>query len=129
MKKICISILSLVIGMSIYANPVSLPTVEISELYFDSSDNWKLELAYYDLDQTGEVIDSVFLYSTSDTIKLPFHEFIGDVEFWVITKESLENGFAIKRYADTIKVVSYVWGEAFEDVLVYGNDLETPINY
>lgn len=129
MKKICTLILSLAIGISIYANPISLPTVEISELYFDNSNNWMLELAYYDLDQTGIAIDSIFLYSTSDTVKLPSHEFLGDIGFWVITKDILRNDFVVKRFGDTIKVVFYVYEEAFEDVLIYGNATEALINF
>ena len=29
------------------ANPIPVPTIEISELYFDASGEWTLELGYY----------------------------------------------------------------------------------
>lgn len=115
--------------MIINANPIVLPTIEISELYFDESDNWKLELGYYGVNQEGFPIDSVFLYSTTDTIKLPTYEFLQSTGVFVITADSLDFEFIINRYADTIKVVTYVIGELFEDSLIFGNIAGASINY
>ncbi|MFW6225108.1 MAG: T9SS type A sorting domain-containing protein [Bacteroidota bacterium] len=129
MKKIFISILVLIIGLSIYANPIELPTIEISELYFDESDNWKLELGYYAVNQNDLTIDSIFLYSTSDTIKLPSYEFIGSTGVLVITADSLDSEFQIKRFADTIKVISYSMEQPFEDILIFGDLPGASINY
>ncbi len=129
MKKIYILILTLIAGLSIYANPIALPTIEISELYFDESDNWKLELGYFEVNQSGFPIDSIFLFSTTDSIKLPSYEFIGSTGVMVITVDSLDSDFIIKRYADTIKVVSFIMGEPFEDILIFGNISGASINF
>ena len=129
MKKIYILFFLLTVGLTINANPIALPTIEISELYFDESDNWKLELVYYGINQEAFPIDSVFLYSTTNTIKLPAFNFLGTTGVIVVTLDSLDSDFIIKRYADTIKVVSYIMGEPFEDILVFGNIAGSSINY
>lgn len=129
MKQIFTSILALIIGLNIYANPIALPTIEISELFFDESGDWKLELGYYEVNQNGLTIDSIFLYSATDTIKLPLYEFIGSTGVLVITADSLDSEFNIKRYADTLTVVSYSMEQPFEDVLIFGNLSGASINY
>ncbi|MBN1639239.1 MAG: T9SS type A sorting domain-containing protein [Ignavibacteriales bacterium] len=129
MKKIYILFSLLTVGLIIEANPIALPTIEISELYFDESDNWKLELGYYEVNQAGFPIDSIFIYTTTDTVKLPAYEFLGSTGVFVITLDSLDSDFIIKRYADTIKVVSYIMGEPFENILIFGNIAGSSINY
>ncbi len=128
MKKICILFFLITFGLTIKANPIALPTIDISELYFDESNNWKLELGYYEVNQEGFPIDSVFLYSTTDSIKLPTYEFLQSTGVFVITADSLDSEFIINRYADTIKVVTYVIGELFEDNLIFGDIAGASIN-
>jgi hypothetical protein len=129
MKNICTLIFLIVVGSGIYANPIPLPTIEISELYFDDSGNWKLELGYYDVDQNEFTLDSIFLYSSSGTVKLPAYEYTGSTGVLVITKDSLDTDFIIKRYADTIKVVSYSMEMPYEDMLIFGNIPGAQISY
>ena len=129
MRKIYALFLTLFIGLSVYANPIPLPTIEISELYFDEFNNWNLELGYYWVNTEGLGIDSVFLFSTTDTIKLPSFNYNGSTGVIVITTESLDTEFHIKRYADTIKINYYLMGQAFEDVLIYGELTGACINY
>jgi hypothetical protein len=129
MKKIYTSLILMTIGLKIIANPIALPTIEISELLFDISNNWKLELGYYEVNQNGLTIDSIFIYSTTDTIKLPTYPFIGSIGVFVITNDSLDTDFQIKRQGDTIKVVSYCMVYPFEDVLIFGNCQGASINY
>lgn len=132
MKKIIFLIILTSIGLNIYANPIALPTVKISELYFDDFDNWKLELGYFNFNEIigwTVDIDSVFLYSTSDTVKLPKYNFIDREGVFVITKDSLGSDFIIKRYADTIKIVFYMAGYKYDDELIFGNIPGAVINY
>lgn len=129
MKKIYALFSILVIGLSSYANPIALPMIDISELFFDESGNWKLELGYYEINESQFPVDSIFLYSTTDTVKLSSYEFYGTSGVMVITADSLDSDFVIKRYADTIKVVSYVKGDSFEDVLIFGSSIGAPIDY
>lgn len=129
MKRIFTLFFTLIVGLSINANPIALPTIEISELFFDDSDYWKLELGYYEVNQSDFPIDSIFIYSTSDTVKIPKYEYIGSTGVFVITNDSLENDFVINRFADTIKVVSYITDEPFEDILIYGSHSGALINF
>jgi hypothetical protein len=129
MKKIYTILIQMIIGLKLIANPIVLPTIEISELFFDNSNNWKLELGYYGDDQNGLAIDSIFIYSTTDTVKLPNYPFAGNTEVFVITKDSLKADFQIKRQGDTIKVVFYCMEQPFEDILIFGNCQGASINY
>ena len=129
MKKIFILSVLLIGGFTIKANPIALPTIEISELYFDASDHWTIELGYDHVNQAELTIDSIFLYSTTDKIKLPLYEFPGSAGVFVITADSLDSEFQINRFADTIKVISYSMGHPFEDVLIFGNLPGASINY
>lgn len=129
MKKIYILFFLLTVGLIIKANPIALPTIEISELYFDEAGNWKLELGYYEVNQNGFTIDSIFLFSSTDTIKLPTYEFLGSTGVMVITADSLDSEFQINRIADTIRVISYTMEEPFEDILIFGNIAGSSINY
>jgi hypothetical protein len=121
MKKIYAILIQLIIGLKLIANPIALPTIEISELFFDNSTNWKLELAYYRNGENALTIDSSFVYSTTDMVKLPNHLFAGYMDVLVLTEDSLDIDFHINRQGDTIKVVSYCMGQLFEDVLIFGN--------
>ena len=121
MKKTIIILISIIIGLEINANPIALPTIEISELQFENSGEWILELGFYEVNQNGLSIDSIFLYSTEDTVKLPSYTFSDSTGVFVITNDSLSSDFNINRYGDTIKVVYYVEGYSVEDVLIFGN--------
>jgi hypothetical protein len=129
MKNIYILFIFLLFGFNDYANPIALPTIEISELYFDESDNWQLELAYYDVNQPEFSIDSIFLYSNSNSIKLPSYELIGNNGVFVITQDSLDSKFTINSYSESLKVVSFSMEQAFKDELNYGNFYGAPISY
>ncbi len=129
MKKIYTLFFLLTVGLIIKANPIALPTIEISELYFNEYGNWKLELGYYEVNQNGFAIDSILLYSTTDTIKLPNYEFLGSTGLVVITADSLDLEFQINRLGDTIKVISYTMEQPFEDILIFGDLPGASINY
>jgi len=129
MKKTFTIMLQFIIGLKLIANPIVLPTIEISELFFDNSDNWKLELAYSGDDQNEFTIDSIFIFSSTDTAKLPNNAYTGANAIFVVTKDSIDADFQIKRQGDTIRVVSYCREQPFEDVLIYGNCQGACINY
>jgi len=131
MKKIFTSFWALIIGVSIYANPIPVPLIEISELFFDESNNWKLELLYYNVDPDGLTFDSIFLYSTIDTVQLPSYRFTESIGLLVVTADSLDYEFKINRHADTIKMVSYSLNghHLCEDILIFGNLPGASISY
>ena len=129
MKKVYTLFLLLMLGWSIYANPIALPSIRISELFFDESGNWKLELGYYDVYPEEFSFDSIFLYSTHDTAKITVDILEGSTGVFIITADNLKSEFIIKRYADTVKIISYTWGEPIEDMLIFGDIPGASINY
>ncbi len=129
MKPILAFLVLMIFGLKIIANPIALPTLEISELYFENSGEWILEIAYYDESQTGIQIDSMFLYSTEDSVKLHSYTLTGIVGVFVITPDSLDSEFTIKRNGDTIKLVYYIYDEPLNDILVFGDAEGATIHY
>lgn len=128
MKKIYILFFLLTVGLIIKANPIAIPTIEISELYFDESDNWKLELGYFYINPEGYTFDSIFIYSLMDTAKVPDYYLTGEIGQFVLTVDSLTSNFRINRLGDTLKVISYAYGGEFEDALLFGDVLGASIN-
>jgi hypothetical protein len=129
MKKIYTVVITLIVGLSIYANPIPVPTIEMSELFFDETDNWKIELGYNYIDPDGYTFDSIFLYSSKDTVKVPDYTLTGEMGQFVLTIDSLNSNFRINRLGDIIKVVSYSYGAKFEDILIFGNVSGASISY
>lgn len=127
MKKIYILFFILRLALTINANPIPIPTIEISELCFDESGKWKLELEYFYINPDGYTFDSIFIFSSMDTAKVPDYLLTGQIGQFVLTADSLTADFRINRLGDTIKVISY--GGGFEDILVFGNVMGASINY
>jgi hypothetical protein len=119
MKKLLFFLTHFIIGLKLIANPIPIQVIVISELYFDNDGNWKLELAYYDV--SWETVDSVFLCSKSDTIRLPDYSFTESSGIFVITADSLLSEFRINRNGDKIIIVAYIHEEAYGDILIFGN--------
>jgi hypothetical protein len=106
------------------------PTIEISELYFESPGVWKLEFHYYRDDEVSIPIDSAFLISPRNEVKLQNLDFEGNNLLFVITQDSLDVDFPIYAAGDTIKIRWYLWeGEYLEDVLIFGNVSGAVISY
>jgi len=124
MKKISASLITFTIGINLAANVIAMTHIMLSELYFDNSGNWKLEIEYYDVGY-GLTIDSMFLYSGTDTVRLPVYSFIKNEDVFVITADSLESGFRINRDGDCIQLIVYLTGgyaEGYEGhSLAFGN--------
>lgn len=129
MKKIYILLLFLIAGLSINANPIATPMLDISELFFDDFNNWKLEISYYWVDQSSIPIDSIYLISSTDTVKLTNYSFTGTNGLFVLTEDSLDSSFSISRYGDSLKILYFFWGFSEEDLLIFGNMPGAIINY
>jgi hypothetical protein len=127
MRKICVLILIFSGALRLYANPIAMPSVEISELYFDEYGKWKLEL-YYRFYDKSPAIDSIYISSMTDLIKLPRYKFKEKSGLLVITPDSLDREFNINRFADTIKVTTYAMGP-IDDILIFGKLAGASIGY
>jgi hypothetical protein len=129
MKSVLAFLSLLTFGFNSTANPIALPTLLISELYFDNSGKWHLELEYSEISPPGFAFDSVFLYSATDKVKLHSYEFSNLSGVLVITPDSLDSGFNIHRYGDTIKVEFFINDYPFEHYLIFGDVTDAIINY
>jgi hypothetical protein len=107
--------------LRIFANPIALPSINISELYFDSIGDWVLELNYSLENQEKYPIDSTFLLSSEDTVKLTSFFFKGKAGVYLINKDSLATDFKINRYGDFIAVKTFIHGMENDAVLIFGN--------
>ena len=103
-KLLCLFIL---LG-SLLANPIPMPQVTISELYFADQNSWILELdifeeTYY---QAG-MFDSVFISSTSGIAKIKPEVFKEGEFFFLVTSDSLLAPLSINPQGDCIKIITY----------------------
>ena len=122
MKKIYQLIAILFFCLNISANPIPNPTVGFSELYFDDSAKWMLELQYSISHMPeGFTFDSVFIFSISDTVELPDYEFEGEYGVFVLTQDSLDAIFHINPEGDTLRIISYFHGIGSENSLIFGS--------
>lgn len=122
MKYIYTILLFFVIGIKVMSNPIAVPEIHISELFFDDLGNWKIELEYLNIEQNEFTFDSIFISSSTHAAKLPDYKLSDNLGFIVITNDSLMSDFKINQQGDTIKVVYYCsWIGKMEDILIYGD--------
>ncbi len=120
MKRILIASIGLLILIRVLANPIATPTIEISELYFDDAGQWILELWYDNIDEEEFPIDSIFLISSTDTVKLLNYTFYGINGLIVLRQDSLNSELNINPFGDSLSVVYYMPYFNYYDVLVFG---------
>ena len=77
MKKIIPVLLFLIAVLKLSANPIALPMVFISELFFDPVKGWQLELEYMYASQEAIPIDSIRICSSSGSSILKAFEITG----------------------------------------------------
>ena len=130
MKKIILGCLALLLSFSAYSNPIALPAVAISELSFDTENNWTLELYYTedymsDMYSLSSVFDSIYVSSSSGKTKikeLPILS-MGDRVF-VIKNSDLVSDLTIRPEGDSIKVQFFyadlMWNDSYTP-LIFGD--------
>jgi hypothetical protein len=107
--------------LKIFANPVISTYISFSELYFDHSGNWELELEYFGFKE----LDSVFLVSTTDSIKLskeifpPYCDLLYGLK--ILTRDLVDTNFNINRQGDRIKLIQYSSVGVITDYIIFGN--------
>ncbi len=69
----------------------------------------------------GFIFDSVFIFSVSDTVKLPDYKFEGEYGVFVLTQDSLDANFHINPEGDTLRIISYFHGIGSENRLIFGS--------
>ncbi|MCF8359057.1 MAG: T9SS type A sorting domain-containing protein [Prolixibacteraceae bacterium] len=97
------------------ANPIWLG-VNISEIYFDESGEWTLEIDNVNITSV-EFIDSLFIECNSGLAKIIEFD---TTDYIVITKENLNNIISFNKEEDCIKLYSYAFGEYVIDSVCVG---------
>ena len=121
MKNIIVYLL-LVIGTHLFSNPIPLPMVRVSELYFDSDQKFSLELIYTDASQESMPIDSVLIETSEGRVKIKKFDITDGDGYIVVTKYDTDPNLEIQPEGDMINVTSYI-------SLGEGNVEETKIDF
>lgn len=120
MRKILIAF---ILSCSLFANPIPIPQVRISELYFTAEGDWILELDIFGESYHEGMFDSVFIASTSGQAKIKPEVFKEDAFFFLVNSDSLYTPLSINPAGDCIKIITYeaYSYEAMVDLLRFGN--------
>lgn len=119
MKRIII--LLMLLGL-LRANPVVIPQVTISELYFPDPHTWLLELDIMgDIPYQPGMFDSVFIASNAGRSKISPKAFKPDELIFVINADSLLSPLTIDPEGDCIKVITYESTDPSVDSLCIGH--------
>lgn len=122
MKRLTLTISLFFVFILLKANPIMLPQVNFSELNFDKSGNWVLELEYsYDPNHFIP-IDSIFIKSSTGIAKIKRYDMVNSNGLIIVRNDSLLKALAINPSGDSISIIYYLdkFG-TFNDVLVFGN--------
>ena len=126
MKKIVWGFFGLLlIGIVLFNNPVEGFWADISELYFDESGKWYLELELGTADPQFQLpIDSICISSLAGVSKIKNINFIDSTSYKVITSDSLVSPLTINQSGDSLTLILYP-GDLIsfkrKDMLVFGN--------
>jgi hypothetical protein len=104
MKKLLLTINTLLIITILRANPIPMPSVVLSELYFDTNGEWVIELQYSNTYQDLMPIDSIWIKSNSGTSKIKRFNINGSEGIIVIRNDSLISNLIINPQTDSIKI-------------------------
>lgn len=134
--KTVILILTLVItslNESAFACDGVFVKVDLSELYFDDSNNWKIEINYDFKIPTcmknalinPNPIDSIFLITSTGKSKLKNTAYFKSEGYYIISKDSLISNLLMNQIGDSICIKTYLSDQAENKViiskLIYGN--------
>lgn len=122
MKKITIFlVLLLFLALQLPGNP--LQPVGFSEIYFDDSDNWTIELYDYYHIAFGS-LDGCYLESSSDTAYFNNGIYLNPGDTILITNANMQSDFTINKAGDEIKIR----GNQFLDNFCWGDTPNSLVN-
>ena len=111
------------IAMQTLSNPIDdRPQITISELFFDDQGQWELEIKYEN--EFDYPIDSLFLSSSSGTIKLKGLTFPESGDVFVVYENDLAQDFSIQQEGDSITLYfyyGYTTSDSISHQLVFGD--------
>ena len=126
MKKLFLGVLGIFIsGIITFNNPIESYWAEISELYFDNSGNWFIEI---ELGTAGSndilELDSICITSNAGRARIKSINSIDYCSYPVITSDSLSSPLAINKYGDHLTLIIYPADTLLysrEDQFIFGN--------
>jgi hypothetical protein len=103
------------------ANGVQMTRGEITELYFNDTGSWTIELS---LEFVNPIWDSALcIYSSNDSAFIKVNPTVPGIH--IITQSDLNSGFIIHIYGDTLYIRTHVFGHGSYEVtnksFVFGN--------
>lgn len=107
-------IIWLLAAVFLSANPIWVGAIP-SELYFDESGDWVLEI-YQEIH--GMPPDSIFLHSSDGMAKITQYD---TTRYFIVTKDSLDRPLDINRSGDYLSIYYYVSGYSMTDSIVFGD--------
>lgn len=108
-------ILWLMAAVSLSANPIWEGVVP-SELYFDESGDWVLEI-YQEIH--GLPPDSIFIRTSDGTARIITH--YDSTCYFLVTKDSLDKPLSVDREGDFLCIHYYISGYSMTDSIVFGD--------
>jgi hypothetical protein len=123
---IALTFFTLSIGVKLHANPIALrvPEFFVSELMFDASGEWVLELAAIRFD-VWEPVDSVLISTSSGCAKWKNPLFVDTdsypdyQEVYLLRNDSLDSDLIIHQEGDFVQVTTYYNELHYVDELTY----------
>jgi hypothetical protein len=128
MKKILLTIIAIIIVTILRANPISLPSVVLSELIFETNGKWVIELQYLDAN-VNMPIDSIWIRTSSGIAKVRRFKIIGDSGVIIIRNDSLLSNLILNPLNDSIQIIYKLQTHTITNAaLVYGSLPNSTVN-
>ncbi|GEM_PF-1036927 len=110
MKKTQLFILFGFLALTVSANPILLPRIEITELFFDPQEGYQIEVEYFQ--DPDNPVDSIVVMASQGEAAVRNMPLPGEYGYWVITSDSLQSELSILQTGDRIKIKAMAFGES-----------------
>ncbi|MCF8373472.1 MAG: T9SS type A sorting domain-containing protein [Bacteroidales bacterium] len=130
MKKLLNLCFAMLIASTMSAN-VIMPQAYLSELYFDSTGNWVIELGFHTWDL--EMLDSIQIESSAGLATVSFYNLVscGNTSLFdsiaVITTANMDISLLINMNGDSITLHSYCDGTPFPNSVGFSFNLDNSL--
>ena len=127
MKKLFYFLTAIIIyTFPVLSNPIVLPKAYISELKFDTNNNWVLEISFeIGIPYYHQQYDSICISTSYGFSRINLENVKDSSLIMVVDSDSLSKTLAINKNGDCIKLYSYLSNQYFDDVgvdsLIFGN--------
>ncbi|MCL2650848.1 MAG: T9SS type A sorting domain-containing protein [Candidatus Azobacteroides sp.] len=128
--KLIIAVVFFTLTINAKANPIAIypPEFFVSELRFDSSGEWVIELSsiYFDI---PEAVDSVCISTSSGSVKwlIPVDDewYPGGQRVFTLRNDSLDSDLVVRQEGDFVQVTTYYneswWGGSIAHTMTFGD--------